>query len=257
MQGHTIIEKNVLVHSSTSLRQRSIKALPAIAAIFGFRVWSQDVSKAYLQSADRLMREVYMKPARELHLPEGALRKLLKPLHGHSDSGDYWNVTMVRHLKKYLMMHPKTLELSLFVRLMRGQLAGLTGMYVDDSLHVGMGEFLEETKKIEAKFRSRDRDRDKFTFAGIEVKNESESILMHQQSYALGLKPVPVDASFKLFRCAKMYLQWMVHTRPGVVSAVNRGAKVTESVFERQHIDKINSTIRRIKNSPTRGSMQC
>lgn len=43
VQGHTDREKNILVHNSTNLRQSSIKSLTAIAAIFGFRVWSQDV----------------------------------------------------------------------------------------------------------------------------------------------------------------------------------------------------------------------
>lgn len=202
------------------------------------------------------MREVYVKPAREFRLPEGALLRLLKPLYGLADSGDYWNVTMARHLKEDLMMRPTTLDLSLFVRRVHGKITGLAGMYVDNSLHAGTYELLEETKKTEAKFKSRGMEMDRFTFAGIEVKTIAEGILLHQQDYATGLKLVPVDASFKLFRSARMQLQWMVHTRPDVACAVNCAAQVTESLFGRRHVDEINSAIRRIKGSPARGLLQ-
>lgn len=50
---------------------------------------SQDVSEAYLQSAERLMRDICVKPTREFKLSEKQLLKSLKPLYGLADSGDY------------------------------------------------------------------------------------------------------------------------------------------------------------------------
>lgn len=48
VQCHKNQDKYRLVHTSTNLRQISIKLLTALAAVFGLRIWSQDVTQAYL-----------------------------------------------------------------------------------------------------------------------------------------------------------------------------------------------------------------
>lgn len=89
VQGHTDTEKNLLIHESTNLKQSSIRVIVSIAAILGFWVWTKYVSQAYLQSADKLMREVYVNPSSEVRFSHNQLLHLLKPLYGLSDSGDY------------------------------------------------------------------------------------------------------------------------------------------------------------------------
>lgn len=69
VQAHTDVEKNILVNNSTNPRQRSVRVLIAISAVFGFLLWSQAVLHACLQSAETLMRDVYVKPTREFNLP--------------------------------------------------------------------------------------------------------------------------------------------------------------------------------------------
>eukprot|EP00178_Gracilaria_changii_P005395 TRINITY_DN1884_c0_g1_i3.p3 TRINITY_DN1884_c0_g1~~TRINITY_DN1884_c0_g1_i3.p3 ORF type:complete len:232 (-),score=35.81 TRINITY_DN1884_c0_g1_i3:1688-2383(-) len=44
VQGHTDVDKDLLVNNGTNLKQSSIRILVAIASIFGFPIWSQDVS---------------------------------------------------------------------------------------------------------------------------------------------------------------------------------------------------------------------
>lgn len=114
-QGHRDREKHKLVHPSTTLRHSSIRLLTAIAEMFGFRVWSQDVTQAYLQSADKVMRDVYLKPSKEFKLDKNRLLKLLKPLYGLSDdAGDYWDATIMRHLKEDLNMSQSALDICFF-----------------------------------------------------------------------------------------------------------------------------------------------
>jgi hypothetical protein len=60
--GHRDRDKKKLVHSSTTLKQSSIRLLLATAAIMGFEVIIADVIQAYLQSASELKRKVCVKP---------------------------------------------------------------------------------------------------------------------------------------------------------------------------------------------------
>lgn len=68
-------------------------------AIFSFRLWSQDVTQTYLQSAGKFLRDVYVKPPKELQLAPNQLLKLIQPLYGLTDDGDYWDATITQHLK--------------------------------------------------------------------------------------------------------------------------------------------------------------
>lgn len=82
--------KTSLVHHSDKIRQNCVKMQIGVATIFGFRIFSTDVTKAFLRSAGTLMRDISLKPPFDLWLKPNQLLHLLKPLHGLSGSGDYW-----------------------------------------------------------------------------------------------------------------------------------------------------------------------
>lgn len=110
----------------------------ALAAVFGFGVWTHDISQAYLQSAEKLMRDVFIKPSREFELAPNQLLKLLKPLYGLPDSCDYWHTTFAAHIENDLGM---VADQSTFFKHVSGKLTGLAGTYVDDRLIAGDEHF--------------------------------------------------------------------------------------------------------------------
>ena len=86
--GHRDAEKHNLVHDSTNVHQSSV-LLIALAVIMGFDICTEDITQVYLQSASKLLREVYLIPKKHLQAPAEYILKLLRTLYGLADSSDY------------------------------------------------------------------------------------------------------------------------------------------------------------------------
>ncbi len=256
VQGHTDAEKNLLVHNSTNLKQSSVRILVALAAIFGFRLWSQDVSQAYLQSAEKLMREVYARPTKEFCLPSDQLLRLLKPLYGLPDSGDYWHSTFAKHLRDDLLMSCTAGDLSLFFKVVHGKLAGITGAYVDDTLGAGDEDFQKESEKTQEKFESKPREFDNFVFAGIEIEKTEDGFLMHQERYAQKIDLLSKDCTFSDFRSKRQELAWLVNTRPDIAASTNLSSQITEEKWRSEDMKHLNGVVKYVEQTPRRGLIQ-
>jgi Reverse transcriptase (RNA-dependent DNA polymerase) len=79
-QGFRYKNKTSLVHDASTSKLQSTKLLIGLAAIFGCRIFSTDVTQPYFQSAEPLMRDVYIKPSVEFELNANQVMKLLRPL---------------------------------------------------------------------------------------------------------------------------------------------------------------------------------
>lgn len=99
-----------------------------------------------------MMRTVYLRPKSEdmilFDVSKYELLKLVKPLYGLCNSGDYWNVTIDNHLINSLKMERAISDTSMLFMFDRKKLCGITGNYVDDNLHAG-------TKLFEQKIRAK------------------------------------------------------------------------------------------------------
>lgn len=89
VQGHTEKLKRSIVHDNSVVLKYFIKLLVGLSSLFCFRSFSTDVTQAYLQSNDKLQRDVYVRAPSELVLQSEKFLKLLKPLYGPSKSDDY------------------------------------------------------------------------------------------------------------------------------------------------------------------------
>lgn len=63
---------------------------------------TKEISQAYLQGCDELMRDIYLGPKKELNLQPEQILKVMKPLHGLAGSGDKWHSKLKPHLIKEL-----------------------------------------------------------------------------------------------------------------------------------------------------------
>ena len=105
ISGHRDKLKRVMVHSSQTLQPASNRLLLAMASMFGFHVWTADVRQAYLQSAEPLMREIFIKdPVPKFELDGPQCLQLLRPLYGLCESGDLWHTTLDAHHRNELGM---------------------------------------------------------------------------------------------------------------------------------------------------------
>lgn len=83
----------MLAHDITAMRPASIRLILSIASILTVLLFIHDVTQAYLPTKDKMTRNKYLRPKAEdrqfFDVDYDELLKLVKPLYGLCDSGDY------------------------------------------------------------------------------------------------------------------------------------------------------------------------
>ena len=165
--GHRDRDKHIIVHNTVNIKQSSIRTIMALATILGLDVWSSDVKQAYLQSASKLQRKVFVRPT-ELNLDSSELLQIIRPLYGLTDSGDYWCETFARFHLYDLRMQQTTGDFAIFFRRCANRLVALSGSYVDDILQAGSKETKATLRKqIKDTFHITPDDAADFVYCGI------------------------------------------------------------------------------------------
>lgn len=124
VQKHTDAEKNMLVHASFNIRTQTVKRIIALVTIFDIRMWSQDVSQTYVQSASHLTRDDFVNPRHGCKIQSFQLLKLFKPLSVLSDKTDYWHAMMTNQLKEDFGKTLTTGDLARFVKKINSSTGG-------------------------------------------------------------------------------------------------------------------------------------
>jgi Reverse transcriptase (RNA-dependent DNA polymerase) len=176
-------DKKAQIHNTTNLKQQSIRIILALASIFGFDLWSSDVNQAYLQSAAKLQRDIFVRPE-ELNLGPNELLKLVLSLYGLTEGGDYWGETLTNHHTDDLKMKQTKGDFSLFFKHVASRLVDLLGSFVDDLLRAGTLNFKKHSNaETQSRFDIKPPNEDDFTFTGIEIHSGKGYKRMSHASY--------------------------------------------------------------------------
>ena len=228
VQGFSDPRKTKMLHNATNLRQDSARLVMALAAIFGFRIWTQDVSQAFLQGCSQNMPKLNLQAPRELELDLDEVLQIMAPLYGLADSGDRWHHALGHHHISELEMTPTTTEPALFFKHHLGSLFGISGVYVDDMLRTGSDEFLTgATTATSGSFMCTPPSIGTASFAGVSFEQRSDrSVVANMHTYIQSLKFS--YGSFRHFASNRAKLAWAVHCRPDVCATVAKLAQLTE-----------------------------
>lgn len=252
-QGHKDREKAFMVHDLSTLHQSSIRLILSVAAIYGFNIFSHDVTQAYLQSKDPFSRELYLDPKpcdrKYFKLGEHEVLKLLRPLYGTCDAGDYWNKTIHNHTTNDLKMIPTKGDPSLYYKHGKAnELIGIMGLYVDDEMLAGNASFEKLTEDTLQRFQSNPRKTGSFEFFGCSCEQLSNNTYtISQSNYISNLKLLQLSSTFSQFRSFRATLSWLTHTRPDISFPVNQFAQRTESEWAEIHLDLIKQYNKTVK----------
>lgn len=92
-QGYSDGNKPYVVQDTSTLRSSYISVILSVSVVMGFRLFSHDVTQAYLQSTYELTRKVYVQPKKAdmyvFGLKSDELFESSKPLYGICEAGDY------------------------------------------------------------------------------------------------------------------------------------------------------------------------
>lgn len=244
-QGHKDKDKPYMVHDTSTLRASSVRVILSVAAVKGFRIFSHDVNQAYVQSKDKLTRKIFVLPKKRdlemLGVSEDELLELLMPLYGICDAGDYWGVTVEYHVEDDLNMKPSIGDPALYVMISDGEMDGIMGVYVDDSLNAGTPLFEKLTAESLKRFDSKPRVFDHFEFFGSTITTTAPGeFLLSQKRYAGRLSFVAKDCEYAAFRRYRAMLSWLSNTRPDLCCMINRAAQVTNDTMCREKLTEFN-----------------
>lgn len=255
-QGHNDRDKSNIVHDTATIRPTSIRLIISVSVIRQFRIFSHDVTQAYVQSKDKLTRMIYIRVKPEdralFGISDDELLLLTKPLYGICDAGDYWGITIEGHVVNDLGMQPLRSDPALYAKFINQELCGITGIQVDDSLNAGDQRFEKITEATLTRFDSKPRLYDTFDFFGSQVATlDDKSISLGQPYFARNLTQSSTDIAFEEFRRCRALFSWLGNTRPDIAFAANKAAQVSEKTFCRDKVRALNRAINSVQKSKT------
>ena len=154
-------KSQIMTQSPTVQRmsQRGLIAIyPTLRKTKGMDLLIRDISQAYIQSGSPLRRKVYLRPPKELGLPDWLIWECVLPLYGMAESGNIWFGRYYGHHKNELYCEESTYDPCFMVSNTECGY-GIVALQTDDTLIAADKGFakLEQDKLEKAQFLAKER----------------------------------------------------------------------------------------------------
>ena len=194
----------VLTQSPTVQRvsQRLILALtPSLHHDLGFELALRDITQAYLQSKQPLQREIYARIPKEVsHMyPPQTIMRIVKPLYGIPESGNYWWEDYSNHHTRALALCVSTYDPCLLYSGAGDSAKAIVAIQTDDTLAIGNAQYFEREaeKLVEAGYPAKPlttlTSKNHLAFNGCIVKYDEKSLTVQPKGQSDKIRLVPTS----------------------------------------------------------------
>lgn len=160
----------------------------AIAANKQWALEHVDIKAAFLQGR-KIDRDVFVKPPVEA-MTGTKVWRLRKAAYGLVDAARNWYLSVKEVLIK-LRCKQSNLDKAVFRWYENDEIQGIVVLHVDDFLFTGSQEFHEKvTEKMATTFKVGLRKSNVFKYVGLNIRKESDGIVMHQNEYVNELQEI-------------------------------------------------------------------
>ena len=198
-------QEHGLLTGTPTVKRLSMRILAALSRSYQLKLFTRDVTKAFVQSTSTLNRPVFMRAPREMKFPVGKVVKVISPLYGMPESPMHWFTTYLNHQKNRLGMNQVPIDPHLLYQTKDGLLQALLTLQVDDTLYAANDSFMKQEERFASEFPSKGHTpilANKVRFNGIDFSILDEGIVMRQRYYIEGIPPLPAKRvlTFETFR---------------------------------------------------------
>jgi hypothetical protein len=166
--------------------------------MYGMHFELRDITQAYVQSKDKLLRTLYARPPKELQdtFPPGTILWVVRPLYGAAESGLYWFKTYYNHYKDKLKMRTSTYDPCLLITDEGQEVFGITGLQTDDTLSIVTLAFARreqeqlDAAKLRAKLKTVLSEHNPIEFNGGRISILQGKITLIQKGQAAYLRTI-------------------------------------------------------------------
>jgi hypothetical protein len=206
LAGHSDQGKEEILTQSPTIQRMSQRLLlslgASLIATYDMHCELRDITQAYVQSKDKLLRTILAKPPKELQgtFPPGTILRVVRPLYGAAESGLYWFKTYHTHHKDKLKMKTSSYDPCLLITDEGQDTFGITGLQTDDTLSIVTASFARrEQEELEAaQFRAKPKtilsEGNPVEFNGGKISITKGKISLTQKGQTAHLRTIDITA---------------------------------------------------------------